>query len=65
MPTMPAAGYAVTKGARRITRKAGSLTARMKALANRRNRRSVRVQVHVQGADADVQPKLFTDWDVA
>ena len=62
---MAAAGFAVTKSARRATRIGGRLGVDEKALANRRARRSVRVQVHVDGADADVVPaKLWTDWDV-
>jgi hypothetical protein len=61
---MPGAGFAVTKMARRATRIGGSLNQADKAWANRRNRRHVRQELHVHGENAEITPKLWTDWDV-
>jgi hypothetical protein len=61
---MPGAGFTVTKAARRATRIGGRLCADDKALANRRSRRHLRQERHARGEDADVTPKLWTDWDV-
>jgi hypothetical protein len=59
---MRGAGFAVTKAAGRVT--AGvRVNASIKAYANRRNRRGLRQQLHARGADADLTPKLWTDWD--
>jgi hypothetical protein len=61
---MPGAGFAVTKGARQITFwRGGRLNTSIKAYANRRNRRSLRQQLHARGENADLAPKLWTDWD--
>jgi hypothetical protein len=61
---MPGAGFAVTKGARRITRIGGHLRALDKAIANRKNRRHTKQDLHARGADALLTPKLWTDYDV-
>jgi len=61
---MPGAGLAVTKGARGITRIGGRLSRKEKALANRKNRRQAHQQLRARGADADILPKLWTDFDV-
>ncbi len=61
---MRGAGFAVTKGARRITAVGGSLDAHDKALANRRNRRHLKQDLAEHGEDAELLPKLWTDWDV-
>ena len=35
-----------------------------KAAANRKNRRHLHQQLQAHGEDADLEPKLWTDWDV-
>ena len=60
---MPGAGFAVTRGARRITRVGGRLRHVEKAAANRKNRRRAHQQLQAHGEDADLAPKLWTDWD--
>lgn len=57
-------GFAVTKGARRAVRIGGSLGSIAKGLANRRNRRRAKQELHTRGEDAVLAPKLWTDWDV-
>jgi len=61
---MVGAGFAVTVGARRITRIGGRLRRAEKAAANRKNRRHLHQQLQAHGEDADLEPKLWTDWDV-
>lgn len=61
---MAGAGFAVTKMARRATRIGGSLNHADKAWANRRNRRHARQELRAHGEDADLTPKLWTDYDV-
>ena len=61
---MAGAGFAITWSARRITRVGGRLTHEEKAFANRRNRRQVKQALLARGDDADIVPKLWTDWDV-
>jgi len=61
---MNGAGFAVTKDARTITKIGGRLGRIEKALANRRNRRHIRRDLHTHGEDATLLPKLFTSWDV-
>ena len=61
---IPGAGFAVTKGARRITRIGGHLRALDKAIANRKNRRHTKQDLQARGADALLTPKLWTDYDV-
>ncbi len=61
---MPGAGFAVTKGARRATRIGGRLRAEEKSFANRRNRRQAHHELRANGTDADIVPKLYTDYDV-
>ncbi len=61
---MPGAGFAVTLGARRVTRIGGRLPREDKALANRKNRRHAHQELHARGADADILPKLWTERDV-
>ena len=63
-PRMVAAGFAITKSARRATRIGGRLRREEKASANRRNRRHLRAQLQTRGEDADLAPKLWTDRDV-
>lgn len=62
---MPGAGFAVTKMARTITRIAGHLGRAEKTAANRKNRRHLNQQLRAHGEDADLTPKLWTDYDVA
>jgi len=61
---MPGAGFAVTKGARLATHIGGRLRHVEKAAANRKNRRHAHQQLRAYGEDADLSPKLWTDWDV-
>jgi hypothetical protein len=61
---MAGAGFAVTKGARRITQIGGRLPRADKSLANRKNRRQVRQEVQARGVEADVVMKLWTERDV-
>jgi hypothetical protein len=61
---MAGGGSAVTKGARRITKLGGRLGHEEKALANRKNRRHARRELHAHGEDAVITPKLWTDFDV-
>jgi hypothetical protein len=62
--TCAAPDFAVTKAARRITfRTGGRINSSIKAYANRRNRRGLRQELHARGEDADLAPKLWTDWD--
>jgi hypothetical protein len=57
-------GFAVTKGARRVTKIGGTMGREEKALANRRNRRRLNEDLRINGEDAALTPILFTDWDV-
>jgi hypothetical protein len=61
---MRGAGFAVTKGARRITRIGGRLRHVEKAAANRKNRRHAHQQFQTHGEDADLAPKLWTERNV-
>ncbi len=61
---MPGAGFAVTKSARRITRLGGRLSHEDKALANRKNRKQTKQELQTRMPDADITPKLWTDWDL-
>jgi hypothetical protein len=62
---MRGAGFAVTKTARHAARTiGGTLNHEDKALANRRNRRHLRQDLQRHGEEADLLPKLWTDYDV-
>jgi hypothetical protein len=62
---MPGAGFAVTKRARRASHFIGGrLTSVEKRDANRGNRRHLKLDLRVHGEDAQLTPKLWTDWDV-
>ena len=62
---MPGAGCTVTRDAREAAHRIGGvLNGPVKALANRRNRRRVKQEIHLKGVDADVTTRLYTGWDV-